>query len=614
MTEIEDHGWLFLDSPSLLLLMDEQLNCHHMAQVWRARLQPELAERAAIPASEIFDFENEPGLEDKFRTLAREGAPITNQPVGLFLNEGLLAARFGAWRARRAEGDPPCIVGAATDVSKFKGAQARISELQTQYQSILSAAGEGIHGLDSEGRITFANAAAEKILGWKTEDVLGQRSHTLHHHSYADGSAYPRDDCPIYAALSDGLAHRVDHEVFWHVDGHAVPVEYNSTPILREGKSEGAVVVFRDISDRKKLEEQRREAFIEIQRLKNQLEQERDYLRDEIKVATNFGEIIGESPALRRALNQIESVAPTPVSVLILGDSGVGKEMIARAIHTQSDRAEQAMIKVNCASIPRDLFESEFFGHLKGAFTGAHQDRVGRLQLADGGTLFLDEVGEIPLAQQGKLLRALQEGEFERVGDDKTTKVDVRIVAATNRNLTDEIRAGRFREDLYYRISVFPVEVPPLRERLDDIAPLATHFLNSICAELGRTPLTMTKLQVALLKQHTWPGNIRELKNVLERAVISSPGSRLQLDDTFSVQTSNPGGSVKLDSSLEAGEYLTDAEFRELEKANILAALNHSGGKTWGKEGAAELLGLKPSTLAYRMKVLGIGKANASAS
>jgi len=359
-----------------------------------------------------------------------------------------------------------------------------------------------------------------------------------------------------------------------------VPVEYTSTPIMRDGEPDGAVVVFRDISDRKNLEAQRKEAFIEIQRLKNQLEQERDYLCDEINVSVNFGEIIGESPALKRALSQIESVAPTPVSVLIHGDSGVGKEMIARAIHTRSDRADKPMIKVNCASIPKDLFESEFFGHVRGSFTGAHQDRVGRLQLADGGTLFLDEIGEIPLSQQGKLLRALQEGEFERIGDERTMKVDVRIVAATNRNLMDEIKAGRFREDLYYRISVFPVEVPPLRDRLDDIAPLAVHFLTAICNELGREPLTITRQQIAILKQHHWPGNIRELKNIIERAVISSPGTRLKLDTSFTAARSAISGSAAPAATAPGqGEFVTDAEFRELEKANIVAALNHAGGK-----------------------------------
>ena len=480
-----------------------------------------------------------------------------------------------------------------------------LKRLTSAYEAILDSAGEGIYGLDAEGRLTFGNAAAEEIVGWDTDKIRGEKSHYVHHHSYPDGSSYPRDDCPIYAALSDGQVHRVDNEVFWHADGSAVPVEYTSTPILKDGKPDGAVVVFRDIAERKALEEQQRSAFEEIKHLKEQLEQERDYLRDEVNVASHYGEIIGDSQALKRTLAQLEAVAPTPANVLILGESGVGKEMIARAIHARSDRADKPLVKVNCASIPKDLFESEFFGHVKGSFTGAHRDRIGRLQLADGGTLFLDEVGEIPESQQGKLLRALQEHEFERVGDDRTTKVNVRVVAATNRDLSEEAKAGRFREDLYYRLSVFPIEVPPLRERLDDIAPLALHFLKLISVELGREHLKLTKQHLSLLRKHEWPGNIRELKNVIERAAISSTGSRLRIDLALpdAVSTTPAQESPAIGSG-----FVTDAEFRLMEKANITAALHEANWRIWGEDGAAELLGLNPSTLKYRMKQLGIAK------
>ncbi|VUX55728.1 Sigma54 specific transcriptional regulator with PAS/PAC sensor, Fis family (modular protein) [uncultured Woeseiaceae bacterium] len=492
-------------------------------------------------------------------------------------------------------------------------AHDELSKLQIAHQLILDAAGEGIYGLDSEGRITFGNSASTEILGWHVGDVHGQRAHEVHHHSHADGSSYPREECPIYAAITDGKVHRVDNEVFWHTNGSAIAVEYTSTPIMRDGKPDGAVVIFRDISKRKEIERQREEAYEVIKGLKEQLENERDYLRDEINVTVNFGEIIGESQALKRALAQIEAVAPTPASVLILGDSGTGKEMIARAIHAKSARVDNALVKVNCASIPKDLFESEFFGHVRGAFTGAHQDRLGRLQLADGGTLFLDEVGEIPMSQQGKLLRALQEGEFERVGDNKTMKVDVRVVAATNRNLMDEIKAGRFREDLFYRLSVFPLEVPPLRDRLDDVAPLAVHFLEGICRELGREPLRMTQNHLAILKRHDWPGNIRELKNVIERAVISSTGSRLRLDLALSnALVVKPVTTQPLPA--ESPEFVTIAEFQELEKANLIAALQCANWKVWGPGGAADLLAMKPSTLTYQMKTLGVAKQRAEAT
>jgi PAS domain S-box-containing protein len=480
------------------------------------------------------------------------------------------------------------------------------SKLQTQHQLILDAAGEGIYGLDSEGRVTFSNAAATEILGWRGEDVLGQRSHDMHHHSHSDGSNYPRDDCPIYAALKDGEVHTVDSEVFWHANGEPVLVEYTSTPILVDGKPDGAVVIFKDISVRRRIEQEREEAYAEVQLLKDQLEQERDYLRDEIDVTINFGEIVGQSMALKHCLAKVEAVANTTANVLVLGESGVGKEMIARAIHSNSDRSDKSLIKVNCASIPKELFESEFFGHVRGAFTGAHKDRVGRLQLANGGTLFLDEVGEIPMSLQGKLLRALQEQEFERVGDDETTKVNVRVVAATNRDLEQEVAAGRFREDLYYRLSVFPIELPPLRERVDDIGSLASHFLETICCELGRESLALTKQQITLLQEHQWPGNIRELRNVMERAVILTKGSRLRLD--LAMGGASRTKSVAEPSASDETSFLTDSEFRAKEKENLIGALRTANWRVWGPDGAAAMLGISPSTLSYRMNAFGIDK------
>ncbi len=469
---------------------------------------------------------------------------------------------------------------------------------------ILGAAGEGIYGLDSDGRATFVNQAAVRILGWRESEVIGVSLHDLHHHTHLDGSPYPQVECPIYAALKDGEVHQVCDEVFWHSDGHAVPVEYTSTPIWENGELMGAVVIFRDISERVRIEEERERAFAEIKLLKEQLELERDYLRDEINISSNFGEIIGESQALKRTLQQIDAVAKTPTSVLILGESGVGKEMVARAIHLHSDRADQPLVKVNCASIPKELFESEFFGHIKGSFTGAHRDRIGRMQLANHGTLFLDEVGEIPLDLQAKLLRALQENEFERVGDEHTTKVNVRVIAATNRDLAEEVKQGRFREDLYYRLSVFPVEVPPLRERLADIPPLAQHFLNQSCSQLGRKPIRLSQNNIDRLKSHSWPGNIRELKNVIERSVILSTNNSLNLD--LGVPTANVRFEVAPPQSADSETVMTDAQLRELEKQNLMAAMEKANWKIAGPNGAATMLGLKPSTLTYRLNQMGI--------
>ena len=349
-------------------------------------------------------------------------------------------------------------------------------------------------------------------------------------------------------------------------------------------------------------------AFETVEQLKEELELERDYLRQEVKDARTFGGMIGESPALQQIASQIEMVAPTEASVLIQGESGTGKELIANAIHERSARAGKSMVRVNCASIPRELFESEFFGHAKGSFTGAHDERAGRFQVADGSTLFLDEVGEIPLELQGKLLRVLQEGQFSRVGEDAVRSVDVRVLAATNKDLRAEVQAGRFREDLYFRLSVFPLNVPPLRERRGDIPLLASHFLERANAR-GVTPdVQLRKRDVELLEAHPWPGNVRELQNVIERAVILSTNGRLHLD--LELGRAEAGTEAVSESS---GRILTDAELRALERRNLVTALEHSQWKVSGSGGAAELLGLKPTTLASRMKAFGITKPRASA-
>lgn len=598
--------WMFDHAPVLLAALDKEIVCRRLSRGWRERLGLAMTtNELAMPLSELFPLPDKAGLPEQLKRLLQGGDPLCETPISLKGKVGTTDGQLSAWRAQEDNGQLWLFLAAASN-SELNPTLDELQRLRTTHELILDAAGEGIYGLDAEGRTTFGNSATMEILGWDPEDIIGKKAHDVHHHSHPDGSPYPREECPIYAALKDGEVHRVDDEVFWHTNGSAVPVEYTSTPIRQDDKILGAVVVFRDVSERKEIERQREAAYLEIKRLKEQLELERDYLRDELKVTSYFGEIIGVSRALKRTLAQIEAVAATTANVLILGESGVGKEMVARAIHAKSSRAARPLVKVNCASIPKDLFESEFFGHVKGAFTGAHRDRVGRLQLADGGTLFLDEVGEIPLSLQGKLLRALQEQEFERVGEDRTMKVDVRVVAATNRELEAEVKAGQFRQDLYYRLSVFPVAVPPLRERPEDIALLAQHFLARSCAELRRDSLRLSKQQVQRLQRHSWPGNIRELKNVIERAVILSKGNRARLDLAMPAETSPlaraEGGTGNSDS------FVTDKEIRELEKTNMIAALRHANWRIWGSDGAAELLGLKPSTLTYRMKVLGIRK------
>jgi len=467
---------------------------------------------------------------------------------------------------------------------------------------ILESAGEGIYGLDAEGRTTFVNHAAEVMTGFTAKEMIGKPQHNLVHHSKPDGKDYPREECLIYAAFRDGKVHKVSNEVFWRKDGTSFPVEYVSTPIRQNLKLLGAVVVFRDITEEKQAEE-------EIQRLRQQLELENAYLHEEVLDAQAYGDIIGGSPALTTILKQIELVGPTDASVLITGESGTGKELVAREIHNRSSRSKRTMIKVNCASIPRELYESEFFGHVKGAFTGAVKDRAGRFQLADGGTLFLDEIGEVPLDLQSKLLRVLQEGTFERIGDEKTLHADVRIIAATNQPLKEEVEAKSFRQDLYYRLNVFPIEVPALRSRKEDIPMLSSNFLELTSRKLNLPPPKLTRANIIELQSYDWPGNIRELQNVIERAVITSRSGKL------SFNLSNGGKNIKRkDSAIDQkkedtkNSILTENEMELRHQENILNALNQSNWKITGSDGAAELLGINPTTLASRMKKMGIKK------
>lgn len=350
-------------------------------------------------------------------------------------------------------------------------------------------------------------------------------------------------------------------------------------------------LILRNISDRLAAEA----------RLAN-LSNQAAYLREEVE--RHFGEIVGQSPAMRRVVEEIGEVAGTEASVLISGETGTGKELVARAVHRASRRADKPLVAVNCAAIPAQLIESEFFGHEKGAFTGATARREGRFALADGGTIFLDEIGELPMELQPKLLRVLQEGEFEPVGSSGTRRVDVRVIAATNRDLRREVEAGRFREDLYYRLSVFPIHVPALRQRGADIGLLARAFARQFAARDGRTVPAITENDIERLRRYPWPGNARELANVIERALITGDAGRLNLDRALPAgELAVPPDPVARDA---AQRILTERELRELEAANIRRALAAAKGRISGPHGAAAMLGLKPSTLNSRIRALGI--------
>ncbi|WP_372882277.1 sigma 54-interacting transcriptional regulator [Psychromonas sp.] len=475
-------------------------------------------------------------------------------------------------------------------------------EIERQNQLLLSAVGDGIYGVDSQGNTTFVNLATEQILGWKRSELMGKKIHDVIHHSHQDGSDYHVHNCPIYCAFHDGAIHSVDDEVFWSKEGKPIPVEYTSTPVTENGLLIGAVVIFRDITERKRTQAKLLKALKQVDALKSRLEMENAYLLEEINADFNHQQIIGQSAKIKRMVHQIELVGPTDANVLIIGESGTGKELIARAIHEVSQRKGRPLVRVNCAAIPAELFESEFFGHVKGAFSGAVSDRLGRFELADGATIFLDEVGEIPLQLQGKLLRVLQEQQFERVGESTTRNVDVRVIAATNKDLKQLVEQNKFREDLYFRLNVFPLHSPPLRERIDDLPLLVQHFVHKICLRFNQPQPKVSLAQMQYLEHYTWPGNIRELENIIERQVILAKSDKLNFEFLAKEEKQNNSPVNRhLQSNL-----MSARQHKQLEKNNLEQALTHCRGKVYGDGGAAELLGLKPTTLMSKLKKYGI--------
>jgi formate hydrogenlyase transcriptional activator len=367
-----------------------------------------------------------------------------------------------------------------------------------------------------------------------------------------------------------------------------------------------------EVARRRDAEDQLRKALAQVQALQKRLEAENVYLQEEIRREHNFEEIVGNSPALLDVLQRVENVAPTDATVLIFGETGTGKELIARAIHDRSRRKGRALVKVNCGAISAGLVESELFGHVKGAFTGALERRVGRFEIADGGTLFLDEVGELPLETQVKLLRVLQEGEFEPVGSSRTVRVDVRIVAATNHRLEEAVAAGRFRSDLFYRLNVFPLEVPPLRGRRPDIPQLAMFFLSRSARKHGRPIEAIAQEALDLLMRYDWPGNVRELQNFIERAVVLCRGPVLTLDPgllpAIAAHEAEVGEHAVAAVATAAGAN-PDTTLLEIERRHILSVLDQARWVIEGPKGAARVLGLHPNTLRSRMKKLGIRRA-----
>ena len=438
----------------------------------------------------------------------------------------------------------------------------------------------------SERGIIRANRTAAHIFGVKPEEMVGFDWRSL----FPDTPDVQR---PLRNALRlvEGRieAHGEVLELRRKDDGRPLWVQWWS----KREAGRYARIMFLDVTDQVLMEQE-----------KARLEAQNTYLLDEIRTEQSFGDIIGGSSGLRKVMQQVELVAPTDATVLITGESGTGKELIARAIHEKSARRERPLVKLNCSAVPEGLFESEFFGHVKGAFTGALKDKPGRFELADSGTLFLDEIGEVPLAMQAKLLRVLQEQELERVGDTQTRKVNVRVVAASNRDLQKEVDEGRFRRDLFYRLSVFPLEVPPLRARPKDIGPLVAHFIRQSTRRLKRAEPQLTKAAVDQLIEYDWPGNVRELQNTVERAIILWRQGPL----TFDLPSSRVREHRATPEAPKIRALPTRDELKRQEREAIINALKRTNGKVSGPGGAAELLAMKPSTLASRISALGVDR------
>ena len=596
MSQVDDYQWLFRKAPAMATAIDEDGKYLDVNDAFVERLGYTRDEMIGSGPEDFVTDASARRIREEFRPALRRTGKLENKPISFVTTTGEVVDCVSD---AIVEYDPDGLFLRTIAMYAEVADQARAS---FKYRDLYRSTPAILHTLDADGHIQTVTDHWLQKLGYSREEVIGRPVTDF----YSDADRKRFSGARLQEAVNRGEFNNVDRQMVTK-DGQVLDIVMSAISHRdAAGNVDRMLVASKDVTERKQAERQLRQTLAENARLREELEQERDYLREEVNVAMNFGRIVGTSPALRNMLKQVEVVADTPATVLLQGESGVGKELVAHAIHARSSRAEGPLVKVNCASIPKELFESEFFGHVKGAFTGAHRDRIGRFQLADGGTIFLDEVGEIPLELQGKLLRVLQESEFERVGDDVTRSVDVRVIAATNKDLEQRIVDGEFREDLFYRLSVFPIDVPPLRERGDDVIQLAQDFLDKTCQDFGREPMKLTRGQANKLRSYSWPGNVRELKNVIERAVILSPGNVLRLE--ASLPEAALKTTLREDAPGAAPTFLTEKEMREFQKNNLAAALKLADWRVSGPGGAAELLGVKPTTLADRIRTFGIRK------
>jgi PAS domain S-box-containing protein len=558
--------------PQAIPILGYPLHQWYEKGFWAAHLHPDDRERATdrcrryCQQGEDFDLE--------YRMVAADGRTV-------WLHDR--AAVEGS------EGQPKTLRGFMMDVSEGKRAEKALQESERRYRTLFEKANDAIFLETEDDAIVAVNQRACDLLGYSHEELLAMKVPDLQ-----APEVRGRPGTVIKGELRKHQDNRFEG-LDLHRDGRRIPVEITDAVIVENGQRLVLSIV-RDITERKQGEEALRQALREVRRLKDELQAENVYLREEIRGAHQFGKTIGESPAIKQVLRQAEQVAGTDATVLLLGETGTGKELLATAIHDLSPRRDRAMVKVNCAALPAPLVESELFGREKGAFTGALSKQAGRFELAHGSTIFLDEVGDLPPEVQVKLLRVLQEGTLEHLGSPRPIRVNVRVIAATNRDLAQAVRDGRFREDLFYRLNVFPISVPPLRERAEDIPLLVWAFVEEFARALGKTVRVVAKGSMEALRRYPWPGNVRELRNIIERAMIANSGPTLQV--------ALPGVS---DSPTARSMGLVD-----FEREHILHVLELTRWRVRGKAGAAEILRIKPTTLESRMAKLGIQRPGKS--
>ncbi len=575
----ERYHSLFDGAPVMICTMDDEGRLVAANRHWLDTLGYAWTDVAGRPVSELLTPSGRRAVRATTLPTLRAAGVVRGEEYQLVRRDGALVdVLLSATAWRTPTGDIGHSVAFLVDITERKRAERARHQVESRLIRTLEAAMDAIVTVDAARRITYLNGAAEKMFGCTASEAFGTRvarflapefEELIRRNVLADGTG------PSAVWVPAGLtAYRADGEVF--------AVEASITGAEVDGEQH-CTVILRDVDERQ-----------QAQAALRKLGLENVYLQEEIEMQHNLGDIVGPSVAMQRVFHDIKQVAGTDSIVLITGETGTGKELVARAIHGASARRQRVLVKVNCAALAPSLIESELFGHEKGAFTGASARRIGRFELADGGSIFLDEVGDLPAELQAKLLRVLQEGEFERVGGTRTIRVDVRVIAATNRDLERAVEDGRFRADLYYRLKVFPIRVPPLRERRDDVPHLVRHIIEKYEAKLGKRFAPVPREVLDALAAHPWPGNVRELENVIERAAIISRSDVLDLRDWLQRRADHPErprGTPTLD---------------DVQREHIVEVLERTGWRVSGPGGAAEILGIKPTTLAARMKKLGI--------